>query len=111
MDSITILFSQALNVSLQVGDIAYYTDDANGVAIQKIGAVTSIDYSLNSITCSIEPSQPRPTLGVSFILFSKDNSTNINALTGYYAIAQYKNNNTKRAELYTVASEIFISSK
>ena len=110
MDSITIQFDQSINVSLQVGDTVYFTDDENGEDIQLIGNVTLINQNLNSIDVNTEANLPRPVMGKSFIMFSKDNTTNINAVTGYYAAVQLKNNNTKKIELYTVGSEAFTSS-
>lgn len=108
MDSITLTFPHPINVSVQVGDTAYYTNDLNGTTIVLIGVITAI--TTYSITCDILPSAVRPTTS-SFILFSKTNITNINALTGYYAEAQLRNDSLEIAELYSVASEVFESSK
>ena len=96
MDSITLTFPKPLNVSVQVGDTAYYTNDVNGKDIELIGLITSV--SSKAITAQISPSQIRPTTS-SFIL------------KGYYAEMQFKNDSTTYAELFSVGSEIFISSK
>jgi hypothetical protein len=108
MDSITMNFPKALNVSVQVGDTAYYTDDVNGKVLKNIGLVTAI--GANYVTSEISPSQPRPSL-TSFILFSKTASVNTGNLKGYYADMQYKNDSESYAELFLVGSEIFESSK
>ena len=42
MASITLTFPQPLNVSVQIGDTAYFTNDINGNDIQKIGIITAI---------------------------------------------------------------------
>lgn len=110
MDSITLTFPQTLNVSIQVGDTAYYSNDVNGVDIQVIGLITAINRASNSVTTEIDPNVTRPTL-TSFILFSKTASVNTNGLKGYYAEMQFKNDSTTYAELFSVGSEIFISSK
>ena len=68
MDSITLAFPQSLNVSMQIGDTAYYTNDLNGKDIVQIGVITSI--SSNSIDVDIPNNVVRPLL-TSFILFSK----------------------------------------
>ena len=68
MDSITLTFPQTLNVSIQIGDTAYYTNDLNGNAIVQIGAVTNVLPS--SIVVDIPNNVVRPLL-TSFILFSK----------------------------------------
>jgi hypothetical protein len=108
MDEITLTFPQPLNVSVQVGDTAYYTNDINGVEIVLIGLITAV--TTYTITADIDPSQIRPTLA-SFILFSKTANVNTSGLKGYYAEAQIKNDSTEYAELFLVGSEIFESSK
>jgi hypothetical protein len=108
MDSITLTFPKPLNVSVQIGDTAYYTNDLNGETIVQIGEVTSV--STYSINCNIAASTPRPT-NTSFILFSKTNAANISGLTGYFAEAVFKNNSTEKIELFSIGSEIFESSK
>ena len=108
MASITLTFPKPLNVSVQVGDTAYYTNDINGVDIVLIGLITSI--SGNSITANISPATPRP-LTSSFILFSKTASVNTSGLKGYYAEAQFKNDSLSSVELFSVGSEVVESSK
>ena len=108
MDEITLTFPQPLNVSVQVGDTAYYTNDINGVEIVLIGLITAV--TIDTITANIDPFQIRPTL-TSFILFSKTADVNTSGLKGYYAEAQIKNDSTEYAELFLVGSEIFESSK
>jgi hypothetical protein len=110
MDQITLKFTQPLNVSIQVGDTTYYSNDINGVDIQVMGVITAIDRVLNTVTTEIDPSAARPTLN-SFILFSKTASVNTNGLKGYYAEMQFKNNSTDYAELFSVGADIVVSSK
>lgn len=108
MDSITLTFPKTLNVSVQVGDTAYYTNDVNGVDITMIGIITAVTG--NSITADIDPSTTRP-LTTSFILFSKTAEVNTSGLKGYYAEVQFMNNSEKQAELFTIGSEVVESSK
>lgn len=108
MDSITLTFPAPLNVSVQIGDTAYYTDDLNGTAIVLIGIITAI--TMYAITVSISASAVRPKI-TSFILFSKSNEVNVNSVTGYYAEFQLRNDSEKIAEMYSIASEVFESSK
>jgi hypothetical protein len=110
MDSITLTFPQRLNASIQVGDTTYYSNDINGVDIQAMGVITAIDRVLNTVTTEISPSLTRPTLN-SFILFSKTASVNTNGLKGYYAEMQFKNDSVDYAELFSVGSDILVSSK
>ena len=108
MDSITLIFPQPLNVSVQIGDTAYYTNEVNGEDIVEIGLITAV--TSNSITVEIEPYTIRPALS-SFILFSKTAAVNTNGLKGYYAEMQFKNDSETYAELFAVGSEIVESSK
>lgn len=108
MDTITLSFPKPLNVSVQVGDTAYYTDDVNGVDIILIGTITLI--STFYIECDIEASTIRPLI-TSFILFSKTAKANTSGLKGYYAEAQFRNNSITAVELFSVGGEVVESSK
>jgi hypothetical protein len=108
MDEITLNFSKPLNVSVQVGDTIYYTNDVNGKDISVIGLITGI--ASTAIVAEISPSQTRPTVN-SFILFSKTSKVNTNGLKGYYAEIQFKNDSIDYAELFLVGSNISESSK
>jgi len=108
IQSITLTFPQPLNVSVQIGDTVYYTNDINGKDIVLIGLITGI--STTTITAQILSTTPRPLL-TSFILFSKTASVNTSNLKGYYAEMQLKNDSLDYAELFLVGSEIFESSK
>ena len=129
MATITIVFPNPLNVSVQVGDTAYYMKSAQNIGtntehskvhthstqgdIIQIGEIVSIDQSENSITCNWAPvpaSSPYPTVGV-FIMFSKDNKANLSSLLGYYAEVKLSNNSTTEAELFSIGCDLFESSK
>jgi len=110
MDSITLTFPEPIQVSVQIGDTTYFTNDINGVDIKEIGIITAIDYGSNSITCDIQPTAERP-LTTSFILFSKTSEVNTNSLTGYYLYSQLRNNSKDYAEIFSIGTEIFESSK
>lgn len=110
MDTITLIFPNPINVSVQIGDTAYYTNNINGDAIIKIGIITAINHGNNSISCEIDPAADRPT-GTSFILFSKTNAANTSALKGYFAKIKFIDDSTNKSELFSVGSEIFVSSK
>ena len=121
MPTITMQFSEPLNVSIQVGDVAYYClttllgihDTASQPDIIKIGDIISIDQNTNTIVCNWSPnpaSAPYPTQE-HFIMFSKDNKANLSSVLGYYAEVKFKNNSPYKAELFSVGSEVFVSSK
>ena len=122
MPSITVNFSNELNESVQLGDILYYVNPASenmqgqpspilhSNNIVEVGEITAINYVTGVITADIANSTALPT-GNSFFLFSKDNRVNMTSLLGYYAEVEMSNNSTVKAELYSVGSEAFESSK
>jgi len=110
MDQITLTFSNPIQVSVQIGDILYYTNDPMGVTVVKIGDVVSIDHGANTIVCNIAPQTVRPT-STSFILFTKDNKVNTSGILGYFAEVELRNDSLNKSELFSVGSEIFESSK
>ena len=46
-----------------------------------------------------------------FIMFSKDNKVNLSSILGYYASVKFVNDSQEEGELFSVASDIFESSK
>tara|TARA_R100000329_G_scaffold63850_1_gene56817 strand:- start:9320 stop:9724 length:405 start_codon:yes stop_codon:yes gene_type:complete len=134
MPNITVDFIHPLNESVQLGDILYYVNPAseamagdhessgtqtpipNSNAIIEVGVITAINYvsgngnALGQIVADIENSTALPDSN-SFFFFGKDNRANMSSLLGYYAEVELTNNDTKKAELYSVGSEIFESSK
>ena len=122
--TITLTFPNPINVSVQVGDTAYYLDTITNLGVQahrhsdqndiiQIGDITIIDRTLNQITCNWNPNPPTalfPPVGA-FIMFSKDNKVNLSSILGYYAEVQFVNNSSTEAELFSVGADTFISSK
>ena len=136
--NITLTFSFPLNVSVQVGDTAYYvptTDvpqehnaplstpqvwagtttphDTQSGDIIEIGVITNIDQwngSQSSIDCDMEDTTVPPML-TDFIFFSKDNKANLSSLLGYYALVEFRNDSTEHGELFSVGCDMFESSK
>ena len=115
------------NISIQVGDTAYYINPTTtggfqiGSDIQVIGEITSVEIGglisggVQSetlvITCNMSNSQTAPTFDTSYVFFSKDNIVNMASLLGYYGVAKFKNNSTEKAEMFATACEINESSK
>ena len=109
------LDSSISNVSLQVGDTAYYIDNVDDTSTSitysfgapiKIGEITAIGN--NNITIETFISEPEEG---DFIMFSKDKRANNTSLLGYYAKVKLSNNSPEKAELFALGSEIVISSK
>lgn len=108
MPSITLNFNNPLNVSLQegVGDIVYYQDSSTQ-DIYSIGACTNING--NSITCDILASTPPPASG-DFIFFGKNPEVNTSGIIGYYAEVDMEISSTSKKELFSIKSEVSLSS-
>ena len=122
MANVILTFNFPLNVSVQVGDTAYYTKSfsvlgththSNQNDIVQIGEITAIDKVNNTITCLFNPNPTgaAPPNSNDFIMFSKDNKVNLSSLTGYYAEAQFVNDSTIEAELFAVSTDVYGSSK
>tara|TARA_R100000278_G_scaffold117273_1_gene97134 strand:- start:423 stop:767 length:345 start_codon:yes stop_codon:yes gene_type:complete len=110
----TLTFSEPLNVSCQVGDTAYYVPTStsggfniNSSSVVEIGIITNISGLVVTIGNSFVASVPSGA----FILFSKDNKANMSSALGYYAEVKMKNSGTIEAELFSVAVDMFESSK
>ena len=102
------------NDSLQIGDFAYFVTPGplggfnqstnNPILIGRIEAI------LNNIITVDDDGVNIPMDG-DFIMFSKDSSINISGLLGYYAEVKLLNNSTEEAEMFTISSDISVSSK
>ena len=110
----TLTFTQALNVSCQIGDTAYYVPtgtsggfNINSSSVIEIGIISNI----NGLVVTVDDSQVASVPNGSFILFSKDNKANLSSLLGYYAEVKLVNNSTDKAELFSVGVDQFESSK
>ena len=120
MPLITIGFSQDINVSAQVGDLAWYvptnvqgvqgnqynTNDIDNILL--IGPITSIVG--NTLTID-QPVGQAPPATTDFIMFSKPVGANESSLKGYYADVKFENHSNEYAELFAISSEVVPSSK
>jgi len=122
MPNITLSFQNPINVSVQVGDIAYYLNDITNLGLHthsnqediiQIGEVLDINRTLNTILCNWNPNPTWALFPTSdkFIMFSKDNKANLSSLLGYYAEVKFVNNSPDKAELFSVGVDFFESSK
>ena len=114
-----------LNISAQIGDTLYYATPGSVTggfssaaygAIVTIGPIKAIAFSGGAggdqpyITATIPNNVANPAVN-DFLFFSKDNKANSNGVLGYYALAKMENDSTTDAELFSVATEFFESSK
>ena len=126
-----INFTQQINDSAQVGDILYYanhsptSNQTNGPVIE-IGPITAIGENFVEVANGSAPAGwtaadiETGTLTVNGVtvpiapplfMFRKNAQANVSTLLGYFANIRITHNDNDRAELYSVGSEIFSSSK
>ena len=109
-----------INASLQVGDAAYYsplsTVAGSGFStvttgnIKKLGDISVIDKSAGSISILIDTDNTALVNG-DYIMFEKDKRVNSSSILGYYADVRLVNYSTEKIELFSVGSEVTVSSK
>ena len=107
-----INFNNTINHSAQIGDMVYVSNIlTGGITSEPKQAGKILEVKENHIIINKDVSvEPIITPGM-FILFSKPIEINNSSLKGYYADVTFENNSNKYAELYSIGSEIAISSK
>ena len=116
------LTNEIQNVSLNVGDVAYYVEASTLVSgtnisvasnaagteenIKKIGEITGI----GGVFITVDTVINTPPDGA-FVMFSKDKVANNTSLLGYFAEVTLKNNSKQPVELFALSSEVAVSSK
>ena len=135
MAIVTLTFNHEINVSVQIGDIAYYVDTnpvgpnrewaqtttphwtaarENIIMIGPIIAMVPWSGTQSVIRADMPPalvSQHGFPDNGDFIMFSKDNKVNLSSLLGYYSLVRFRNNSTEEAELFSVGADFVESSK
>ena len=109
MANITLTFSNPLPEGIQVGDIAWYLNTATNVEVE-MGPILSIGSNPVSIIVDAAVGVGSPSQD-DFIFYAENPIGFLGQLKGYYAEAQFRNSSTSSAELFSVGSEIFESSK
>lgn len=117
MADVTIEFS-TINSSLQVGDTIHFLTTSTGMGEggytvntedpMQLGVVKSI--SGNTATVTTDATAQDPSSG-DYFFFTKNNQINTSGIIGYYAEVKIENEDTSKAELFSVGTEIFESSK
>lgn len=130
----------SMNVSVQVGDIAYCSFYPNSVGgfghstlsnTKKLGTI--IGVNVENVNVGLDPTANNPSphsiniiveydttilseefwtniVPDAFISFAKEKKINTSSLVGYYADAKFINDSKEKAELFSVGSEIIESS-
>ena len=126
MAAITLQYSvsnniKQINSALQVGDHVFYTSTSTSgnytvndsisetYGNTYIGTVKSIGASTVQVTIS-DNDMVLP-FATDYFFFVKDNNVNDSGVLGYYSQVKIENDSTSKAELFSVAAEIFESSK
>ena len=104
-----IKFSNNINVSMQVGDKLYQTAYATSDGFDIGGNPTYVGL-VTSIGSNYIETDGTPTSG-SFFMFLKNNVVNSSSVIGEYSEVTLKNNSKEQAELFSLGSEVTISSK
>ena len=101
----TIYFIPGSSI-LQTGDVSYSNDISFSSITYRVGILSS--FTNTAITIDNVDYSP----GVNdFIVFSKNKAVNNTSLIGYYAEVKLKNDSKAAAELFSLSSEITVSSK
>ena len=104
------------NVSVQIGDEAWFVSTESTESLTNSDTNLSITHKIGIITeigpGSITIESPFNIPGANdFLMFKKISTANDNSLLGYYAEVKLNNNSTEKAELFALNSEITVSSK
>ena len=127
MPTLTLTFLNDINISAQVGDTAYFVNSTSpslydfgmqgqGSDIVELGPITAINIvTVNHITKQsiqvLVSGGVQPNPNQSLILFSKDNAVNMSSPLGYFAKAKIVNDSKVKSEIFSIACEVFESSK
>jgi len=128
----TLTFSGDVNISLQPGDIIYYspTSTVPGSNISSVNNTTNIVLFgvcvgvFNNGSTTVSPVIPPFSILVSYdnnainipqngdyIMFSKNKEVNSSSLKGYYAEVTFSNDSPGKVELFSVGAGVSESSK
>jgi hypothetical protein len=118
----TIVINGAINVSLQANpqnpgggaagvaalDTIYTMSPGNTLRI--VGTVIGINRTTNTITLAANIAGSALQAG-DFVFFGKDTRINTSGIIGYYAETKMITTDSTKEELFSISSEVFISSE
>ena len=128
MPTLTLTFLNDINITAQVGDTAYFVNSTSpslydfgvqgqGSDIVELGPITDIivatagGITKYSMEILVPGNVQQPYPNQSLILFSKDNAVNMSSPLGYFAKAKIVNDSKVKSEIFSIACEVFESSK
>ena len=121
LGTLTLTLNFVANVSVQIGDTMYYANTStigndthvlstnNIILMEEILTITR-NATSTVFTIAYDLSTPLPTTGA-FFSFSKDNLANCSSLLGYFMEVKFRNNSLEKSELFSVGTEMSVSSK
>ena len=101
------VFANKVPVDLQIGDDLYYVHPTGGGKI-RIGPVTAI--TATEVTANFSTTSSPPSFPTYFIFYVKNAEWQTSGLLGYHATVKMQNTAATPKEIYSVGSEISISS-
>jgi hypothetical protein len=130
MPLVTINFSFALNVSVQVTDVLYTQGTTQALsgpqndqlgtnhpqsdfnsAPTPIGRVHAVDHANQTITINTDSFPAIELSDYNYLFFSKDTRVNTSGIIGYFAETEYRNFTKHQAEIFATAIDFVESSK
>tara|TARA_Y100000296_G_C4991504_1_gene165625 strand:+ start:40 stop:426 length:387 start_codon:yes stop_codon:yes gene_type:complete len=125
--NLAFTFNKKINISAQVGDNVYAVTPTGSGGFNKaslasckfVGVITSVQNTdttkrinvFQDLATSYIPAGPTATALGEFIMFSKNKQVNTSGISGYYAEVEFKNDSKTHAELFSVGSQVSLSSK
>ena len=120
MATATLKFTK-INASLQIGDNVFYTTPivrgsyttSDSFGSKWLGNVSAITLGVpNQVQVTIQEEVPVANPADNdYFYFTKNKDVNNSGLLGYYSEVQMTNSSTDKAELFSIGTEIFESSK
>jgi hypothetical protein len=124
MAELLLNFDQEINISAQVGDMAYYLNETTlNPLVENNFSTQSSSIALAGPIIYISPDRKTMGLEVSgsfsqivdvnskYYMFSKDNVVNLSSPLGYFAKLKIVNNSKVKSEMFAISCEVFESSK
>ena len=123
MAIVKLTFENPINVSAGVGDMIYAVDQSifDSIGVNNLAGV--IDSIPNKFEIMMDDTSGQLLDGNGnltnygdiseddFIMFQKNNQVNVSSLNGYYAQDRLENASSNKAELFSLGSEVTMSSK
>ena len=117
--NLAFTFNEKINISAQVGDNVYAVTLAGSGGFNKaslasckfVGVITSIQIAVKRLIVFQDLTISYIPQSGEFMMFSKNKQVNTSGISGYYAEVEFNNDSKTHAELFSVGSQVSLSSK